>query len=73
MLISWTAVAEETGYAAELRVIDLASFASVRNFVSGLQNEPIDIIVANAGISQAQCIVTDDGWEQSWVMMHYTY
>ena len=65
ILILYIAIASSAGYTAELRLIDLANFASVRSFVSALQGDPVDIVVANAAVAQNTCVFTDDEWEQS--------
>lgn len=63
--ISSTAIANATNYVAELRLIDLASFSSVRSFVAELRDDPVDIMVANAGVATREYGSTDDGWEQT--------
>lgn len=57
-------IATETGYAAELQLVDQADFASVNAFAARLQGAPVDILVANAGVSQPEFIPTKDGWEE---------
>ncbi|KAK7044161.1 hypothetical protein VNI00_007881 [Paramarasmius palmivorus] len=55
----------ETGYQAELWIIDLSSFASVKAFVDKFEKEGgrLDILVENAGImGSEEYEVTEDGW-----------
>ncbi|KAK7044162.1 hypothetical protein VNI00_007882 [Paramarasmius palmivorus] len=55
----------ETGYKAELWIIDLSSFASVKAFVDKFEKEGgrLDILVENAGIIGSEDYqVTKDGW-----------
>jgi NAD(P)-dependent dehydrogenase (short-subunit alcohol dehydrogenase family) len=60
---------EETGFQdIELKLLDQASFASVRAFVDTLDKEldRLDILVENAAVcSQEKAFLTEDGWE-SW-------
>ncbi|KAJ3498452.1 hypothetical protein NLG97_g1119 [Lecanicillium saksenae] len=51
----------------EVRLIDLASFASVRQFAQGVTKDldRIDIAVLNAGISKTELNITQDGWEEN--------
>ncbi|CAK9011330.1 unnamed protein product [Durusdinium trenchii] len=46
------AAAQQRG-SAELRRLDLASFASVRTFASDLQTQRLDLLVCNAGMNSA--------------------
>ncbi|KAJ7089881.1 hypothetical protein B0H15DRAFT_939144 [Mycena belliarum] len=57
-----------TGYAkAELRLIDLADFASVRSFADKFEKDGgrLDILVENAAVSADTYEATKDGWETS--------
>ncbi|KAJ8494583.1 hypothetical protein ONZ45_g13174 [Pleurotus djamor] len=57
---------EETGLDAfDLRIIDLASFDSVKAFVDNFDYDKLDILVANAGIIPKDYEETQDGWEMS--------
>ncbi|EKM54523.1 uncharacterized protein PHACADRAFT_185441 [Phanerochaete carnosa HHB-10118-sp] len=58
-------IARDTGYSAELQPVDLADFASVKAFAAQLKDDPIDILVANAGVVQPEYLTTKDGWEQA--------
>ncbi|EKM54525.1 uncharacterized protein PHACADRAFT_185443 [Phanerochaete carnosa HHB-10118-sp] len=58
-------IAEKTGYAAELQLVDFASFASVNAFAARLKDDPVDILVANAAIAEAEFSLTKDGWERA--------
>ncbi|KAJ3528297.1 hypothetical protein NMY22_g9472 [Coprinellus aureogranulatus] len=57
----------ETGFErAELRLLDLGKFASVRAFADTFQNEErLDILVMNAGVAPLAYRVTSDGWEET--------
>jgi len=65
------ALKEDTGYVtAELRLLDLASFSSVRSFAQQFEDndERLDILLENAAISPGKVPeITDDGWEQAYV------
>ncbi|KAJ7078774.1 hypothetical protein C8R44DRAFT_910112 [Mycena epipterygia] len=57
-----------TGYTrAELWIIDLASFSSVKQFADRFEREGgrLDILVANAAVGPARYEPTTDGWESS--------
>jgi NAD(P)-dependent dehydrogenase (short-subunit alcohol dehydrogenase family) len=47
----------------EVRLLDLASLDSVRAFVSEIQDEPLDLLVNNAGIMMPPRTTTKDGFE----------
>jgi retinol dehydrogenase 12 len=62
-----TELKQETGYnQAEVRILDLASFASVSAFANELEKEDarVDVLVANAAVGIWSYEVTQDGWEQ---------
>ncbi|KAJ8523241.1 hypothetical protein ONZ45_g331 [Pleurotus djamor] len=64
---------EETGCDnVELRLIDLASFTSVKSFVDDFDKnyERLDLLVANAGVMTETYQETEDGWEQSLQVNH---
>ncbi|GJE92167.1 short chain dehydrogenase [Phanerochaete sordida] len=63
-------IAKETGYAAELQLIDLADFASVQAFAARLKDDPVDVLVANAGVAEAEFALTKDGWERTLQVNH---
>ncbi|KAJ8507963.1 hypothetical protein ONZ45_g9728 [Pleurotus djamor] len=61
---------EETGLDAfDLRIIDLASFDTVKAFVDNFDYDKLDILVANAGIIPKDYEETQDGWEMSIVIV----
>ncbi|KAJ8520229.1 hypothetical protein ONZ45_g2901 [Pleurotus djamor] len=57
---------------AELRLIDLANFASVKAFVENFEKDysRLDLLVANAGVVTREFEETDDGWEKSLQVNH---
>ncbi|EKM54524.1 uncharacterized protein PHACADRAFT_258435 [Phanerochaete carnosa HHB-10118-sp] len=63
-------IARETGYSAELQLVDLADFASVKAFTTHLKDDAVDILVANAAIAQPEYLTTKDGWEQALQVNH---
>jgi len=59
---------QETGYKkAELWIIDLTEFSSVKKFVDKFENEGgrLDILVENAGITIGEYQPTPDDWEST--------
>lgn len=58
-------IAKQTSYAAEVQLVDLSDFASVVAFTKRLENDPIDILVANAGVNLKDYRTTKDGWEET--------
>ncbi|KAI0812412.1 hypothetical protein BC629DRAFT_1589185 [Irpex lacteus] len=58
-------IAKQTSYAAEVQLVDLSDFASVVAFTKRLENDPIDILVANAGVNLKDYRATKDGWEET--------
>lgn len=66
-MLTWRGLADiarETGYGAELQLVDLVDFASVKDFAARLEGDPVDVLVANAAIIQPEYLTTNDGWEQ---------
>ena len=57
-------IAGQTGFVAELQLVDLADFASVKAFAERLKGAPVDIFAANAAICETQVALTKDGWEE---------
>ncbi|KAJ7089873.1 hypothetical protein B0H15DRAFT_839583 [Mycena belliarum] len=58
----------ETGYTkAELWIVDLADFASVKHFAQRFEQDGgrLDILVENAGVAAWDYVPTKDGWETS--------
>ena len=45
--------------------LDLSSFSSVRNFVEGLRDEKLDVVMLNAGMVIWEWTLTDDGYEKA--------
>lgn len=61
-------IIHETGYATpELRIVNLGSFASVSEFVDGLEADdvPVDVLLLNAGIYTFDYEKSQDGYESS--------
>jgi retinol dehydrogenase-12 len=59
-----------TGYTkAELWIIDLADFTSVKLFADRFEQDGgrLDILVENAAITASTYVATKDGWESSFV------
>ncbi|TFK25100.1 NAD(P)-binding protein [Coprinopsis marcescibilis] len=67
-------IKEETGYqGAEIQIVDLANFDSVKKFSDKITNEEqrLDILVENAGIlPSANFTLTEDGWEPGLQINH---
>ena len=57
-------LARETSYNAEVQLLDLSSFDSVKSFAERLADDPIDILVSNAGVALREYVQTEDGWER---------
>lgn len=49
----------------ELRLLDLSSLTSVKEFVRGLSGEHIDVLFNNAGTIRRDYELTGDGWEKT--------
>ena len=65
------ALKDETGFAdAEVKLLDHGNFASVKAFTDNLEVEgrPIDILVANVGVSLQKYHATNDGWEETYAV-----
>ncbi|CAK5283324.1 unnamed protein product [Mycena citricolor] len=60
-------IKKDTGFSAELWLIDLADFGSVSAFADRFEHdcERLDILVENAGVSTDKYTVSKDGWETS--------
>ncbi|KAI0344674.1 NAD(P)-binding protein [Trametopsis cervina] len=63
-------IQKETGFLPEVRVVDLSDFQTVIAFAKGLEDVPLDIVVANAGVRLVEYQVSKDGWEQSLQINH---
>jgi NAD(P)-dependent dehydrogenase (short-subunit alcohol dehydrogenase family) len=67
-------VSEDTGcQTAELRIIDLADFASVKSFADRFDKEGgrLDILVENAAVIPPKTLeLTSDGWESTSVHVY---
>lgn len=61
---------EIPGADLELRRVDLASLASVREFAAGWDLGPLDLLINNAGISMVPYSVTEDGFESQVAVNH---
>ena len=62
----------ETGcQTVELQLVDLCKFASVIAFAENFLKDGsrLDLLVANAGISTRNYKTTDDGWEETYVVL----
>jgi NADP-dependent 3-hydroxy acid dehydrogenase YdfG len=70
-------LSEDTGYQiAELWIIDLADFASVKSFADRFDKEGgrLDLLVENAGVLPAKTLeLTSDGWESTSVRVYVRY
>jgi NAD(P)-dependent dehydrogenase (short-subunit alcohol dehydrogenase family) len=55
----------ETGFTAELLIVDLSEFASVCAFATSFQAryDRLDILLCNAGMNLREYETTKDGWE----------
>ncbi|CAK5283328.1 unnamed protein product [Mycena citricolor] len=60
-------IKKDTGFSAELWLLDLADFASVSAFADRFERDcgRLDILVENAGVSTDKYEVSKDGWETS--------
>ncbi|KAJ3556541.1 hypothetical protein NM688_g1969 [Phlebia brevispora] len=57
-------IEKETGYhGIELAIFDNGDFNSIIKFAQGFKDEPLDILVANAGVTYKAYEQTKDGWE----------
>ena len=66
-----TELKDETGFdRAEVGVLDLGSFESVKKFAQKIHedNDRLDLLLENAGIAPEQYEVTKDGWKTSYVL-----
>ncbi|KAF7354360.1 Short chain dehydrogenase sol3 [Mycena venus] len=64
---------DETGYTkGELQILDLADFASTKQFADRLEQEGgrLDILIANAASEPRKFITTKDGWESTLHINH---
>ncbi|KAJ3553195.1 hypothetical protein NM688_g3744 [Phlebia brevispora] len=69
--VSDTVIEQETGYhGIELAVFDHGDFNSVIKYAEGFKDEPLDILVANAGVGLDKYEETKDGWEASLQVNH---
>jgi retinol dehydrogenase 12 len=60
-------IEEELGVSnAELHIVDLTSFASVKQFVDSFEKDinRLDILVANAAVAPSVPRTTPDGWDE---------
>ncbi|MEV6344282.1 oxidoreductase [Actinoplanes sp. NPDC051851] len=61
---------EVPGARLELRRVDLASLASIREFAAGWDRERLDLLVNNAGIAMVPFARTADGFESQFGVNH---
>ncbi|MFD0475657.1 SDR family NAD(P)-dependent oxidoreductase [Nonomuraea thailandensis] len=61
---------EVPGARLELRQVDLASLASIREFAAGWRRGPLDLLVNNAGVAMVPYAVTADGFESQFGIDH---
>ena len=63
-------IKQETGYeGCELGLLDLGDLSSVVQYAEKYKNEPLDILIANAGIAMFKYETTKDGWESKSVLV----
>ncbi|MGK5671643.1 oxidoreductase [Micromonospora sp. URMC 106] len=62
--------AEVPGARVELRRLDLADLASIRDFAAGWEHGPLDVLVNNAGIAMVPFARTADGFESQFGTNH---
>ena len=70
-LACYVVIAKETNFVAEVQLLNLGDFASVVAFARRLEKDPIDIVVANAGVSLPEYQATKDGWEETYSRLPY--
>ena len=70
ILTFWTAlvIQEETGVKAELLPVDQSDFSSVVEFTRMLGDDPLVILVLNAGVVTTSAERTKDGWDVTYVL-----
>ncbi|MFC4005857.1 oxidoreductase [Nonomuraea purpurea] len=61
---------EAPGARLELRRVDLASLASIREFAAGWDHDRLDLLVNNAGVAMVPYAVTSDGFESQFGINH---
>lgn len=54
----------------ELRRVDLASLASIREFAAGWDHDRLDLLINNAGVAMVPYAVTADGFESQFGINH---
>jgi hypothetical protein len=66
-------VTAETGFLAELLILDMSELASVSAFVTAFEQkyDRLDILVCNAGVSVRSYSSSVDGWESTYVPDSY--
>ncbi|PSR98928.1 hypothetical protein PHLCEN_2v4248 [Hermanssonia centrifuga] len=65
------AIEKETGYEGiELGILDQSKFSSVLEFARRFGDEPLDVLVANAGVLPQKFETTEDGWETALQVNH---
>jgi len=66
-----TELKDETGFdRAEVGVLDLGSFESVKKFAQKIKedNDRLDLLLKNSGVAPEQYEATKDGWETSYAL-----
>ncbi|KAJ3525458.1 hypothetical protein NM688_g8400 [Phlebia brevispora] len=64
-------IEKETGYRGiELAILDSGDFNSIVKFAENFKDEPLDILIANAGIAIGEYEETKDGWESGLQVNH---
>ena len=64
LLISYLEIEQATGYRnIELAIFDQGDFGSIIKYAESVKDEPLDILVANAGLAVGKYEQTGDGWE----------
>lgn len=49
----------------EIAIFDQGDFKSVIKYAESFKDEPLDILVANAGVALEAYTQTEDGWEMT--------
>jgi NAD(P)-dependent dehydrogenase (short-subunit alcohol dehydrogenase family) len=57
------AAAQKVGHASEVRTLDLGDLESIRGFAADWADEPIDLLINNAGVMLTPELRTRDGFE----------
>ena len=71
--VAGSVIAKATSCHAEVQVVDSSDFESVVALAKRLEGDPLDILVANAGVVHNQYHGTKDGWEETYVSCGLIY